>query len=476
QQDRLNYTSYSYNPLSALDSTGRGRTDGDYTWSNMGANLNYQHTFRAGREITADLDYIRYHSGGQQDLRNVTTLDDGLPGNSRQFFYGLPSNITIYTAKADYQHALKKRAKLEAGFKSSVVTNDNQSDYYSVNETQYTPDYRRSNHFLYRETIHAAYLNARKDWKRVAVQAGLRVENTQAQGQQLGNAIVTGSAFEKNYAGVFPMVQLRFKLDSTGENGLNLSLARRINRANYYQLNPFLFYRDNYSYTSGNPDLNPQYNYIAEIKYQYDQLLNVGLRYGYFTDLIFSTVQVIDNVFITLPENIGQGKNIALTTNVSFSPAKWWHLNTNLTYAHLALKGRIFTENLNSSVNVARINVLNQFKSSNNWSGELGGFYESRNLAGQTIIDPRYRINAAVQKEIFKRKGTLRLVIEDVFYSWRQQDRTLSLRQAESFHTNQMDTRRIGLAFSYRFGKESFARKRKYNDNAADEEKGRVGQ
>jgi hypothetical protein len=45
---------------------------------------------------------------------------------------------------------------------------------------------------------------------------------------------------------------------------------------------------------------------------------------------------------------------------------------------------------------------------------------------------------------------------------------------AYSFRTNDPDTRRIAISFSYNFGKETFSRKRKYNDDAADELKERA--
>jgi hypothetical protein len=60
------------------------------------------------------------------------------------------------------------------------------------------------------------------------------------------------------------------------------------------------------------------------------------------------------------------------------------------------------------------------------------------------------------------------------FHSWIRHNRSVSIKQAEFFQTNESDTQRVGVAFTYRFGKDTFARKRRHNDNAADDEKGRV--
>ncbi|MBD2754222.1 outer membrane beta-barrel family protein [Spirosoma validum] len=475
RQDRLDYISRRFNERYVVDSVGTGYTDGQYQWLNTGVNVNIQHKFgNTSRELTADLNYLNYTSRGEQALQNRVNLPDGTLFNRHQFLYRLPSDITIYTAKADYSHPLGNKAKFDAGFKSSVVSNDNDSQYFTQTGLSQTPDYGRSNHFLYRESIHAAYINTRKEWKRLAAQGGFQVENTQINGRQLGNSDVAETSFNRTYTSLFPTVFVSYKLDSTGSNTLTASIARRINRPNYQLLNPFLFYQDQYSFTTGNPYLRPQYHYQYELKYQHKQYVGIGIQYNRFTDVIFQMTEARDDVFITRPDNVARGYILALVSNVSFSPAKWWTVNANVTAARMALNGTVYSEALNPGIYHARVNLLNQFKFNKGWNGELNGFYATKDLAGQRITNPRYRVAAAVQKKVFQDKASIRLTFEDIFHSWQTNDRFVSLKQAESVRTNESDTQRIGLAFTYRFGKETFARKRTHTDNAADAEKGRV--
>lgn len=84
------------------------------------------------------------------------------------------------------------------------------------------------------------------------------------------------------------------------------------------------------------------------------------------------------------------------------------------------------------------------------------------------------RANAGVQKKIWKDKGSIRLSADDIFHSWIYHNKSIALKQAQFFQTSESDTQRIGIAFTYRFGKEDFARKRRHADNASDEEKGRT--
>lgn len=83
-------------------------------------------------------------------------------------------------------------------------------------------------------------------------------------------------------------------------------------------------------------------------------------------------------------------------------------------------------------------------------------------------------MSAAVQAKIIQGKGSVRLTLDDIFLSWKTNSQTVSLKQAEAFQRSVFDTRRIALAFTYRFGKEAFGRKRNHSDNGADSEKSRV--
>ncbi|GAB3938387.1 TonB-dependent receptor domain-containing protein [Larkinella terrae] len=475
RQERLDYSSLNFNSSSVLDSVGNGKTLGDFNWRNVGANVNFQHKFNtAGRELTADINYLNYHTDGNQNLTQYMRTADGRISNRNDFFYDLPSDISIYSAKADYTHPFKDKAALEAGFKTSLVNTDNNSQYFEVVNNAYLPDYGKSNHFIYRENINAVYINSRKEWRRIAAQLGFRLENTIANGHQLGNTEVKETSFDKNYTRLFPSAFVRYKLDTVGSNTLTISIARRINRPNYQSLNPFLFYRDNYSYTAGNPLLKPQYHLQYELKYQYKNSFGIAFQFNQFTDVIFQTTQAIDNIFITSPNNVARGRIIALAANLTQPLTKWWTLNANATFSNMQLNGMAYSEKLNPGINQARMNLINQLKFNKGWNGEITGFFVTKDLNGQRITNPRYRINTAVQKKILNDKGSVRLIVEDIFHSWIQNDRTVSLKQAEAFHTNVTDTRRIGMAFTYRFGKETFARKRRHTDNGADSEKGRV--
>lgn len=475
RKELMGYVSERYSAGDVLDSTGWGNGTTRSSWRQLNGNVNIQHKFdNAGKELTADVNYINYSNKGKQLLQNFVNSASGNQLSDNEFLYDLPSNIDIYTARADYSHPLKNKASLSAGLKTSFVENDNQSDYFAVDGGNHSPDYGRSNHFIYDENINAAYVNGRKDWKRFGMQLGLRFENTQIKGTQLGNAVVPASSFSNDYNGLFPTAFFSYKLDSLGRHTLAVNYARRINRPGYQQLNPFLFFIDQYSYNTGNPYLKPSYSNRGEVNYRYKQLVNVIAMFERNTDGITGATRNEDNILITRSENIATRQMAALLLYLNLNPAKWWTLNFHVAGARFETKGQLYTEKLDLHVYTWRTNMLSQFKLPDDWSVEVYAAYNAPNINWQRIVQARYWVNTAVQKKLLKGKASLKVNFEDIFHTLRWKDETKGLANAVAYHIGTNDTQRVGIAFSYSFGKEIFKRKRRYNDNTADDVKERA--
>lgn len=440
------------------DSTSIGNTYSDANWKNFSSNLNFLHRFdNKGHELSADASYITYSNKDAQNLNNDADF----------FYYKLLSDMQIFAAKADYVHPIG----IEAGIKSSFVKNDYDSRYYNEKWMQVDSN---SNHFIYDENINAGYINARKKWRRWGAQAGVRIENTNITGRQPGNTAIAPSLFKRSYTQAFPTVFLSYKLDSAGNHTLSWNLGRRVNRPNYQQLNPFIAYENNYTYGTGNPNLRPQTNYRTELKYQYKQWLGLGLQYNWFKDIIFTLSDVVDNIYISKPENVAKGYIAMLLVNLNLHPAKWWDLNANIMAGGMKLNGQAFSTKMNAGTYSARVRLYNQFNLSHGWSAEASGDYSGRNINGQDIINPRFILYAGIQKKLWNNKATLKLNAEDIFHSAGQNNHSDGVKDSYYSHRGIYDSQKIGLAFTYRFGKETFARKRNHSDNTADQEQERA--
>lgn len=451
---------------------GYGNTRNKDTRSNTGLGVNFLHNFaRKGRELSADVNYLRYEMDGRQEQLRYQQLANSQPEKEPVWLYQVPAAIHIYSAKADFVEPFSDKGRLEAGWKSSVVRNENTTDVLTGDNTPvYRPDL--SNHFIYEEFIHAAYVNAQQQWKRVGLMAGLRMEYTHSKGRQAGQVQTAGSDFSRSYADWFPNFSISYKLDTTRVRVLTLLYLRRINRPNYQQLNPFLFYRDNYSYTGGNPLLNPQFQNRIELKYQHGQQLWAGLSYNPFTGVIVPVTQVLHDTLITRPGNFRFGKMLLLNIGYNTRVTSWWSLNTTLRLSRIGLKGTIDGLPLQPNTNVLRWEFNNYFTFSASVSAELGSYLASADMNGQNATSAMFRMYAGVQKKIGE-KLSVRLSAEDIFGSWVYHNRSIGLKQADYIQTGCSDTQRFGVSLSWRFGKKPQQQKRE-REAAAEEEKGRI--
>ena len=442
----------------------------DNYWKNFSGNFNLRHVFDStGRELTADLDYSDYTSSSDQTLRNYyfdaygnkTAPSDTLLGK-------IPSDIKIYSGKADYSQNIGK-AKFEAGVKYSSVKTGNNAQYDSLKNNSLVHDYGRSNHFVYEEQIEAAYVNfsgsLSKKWD---AQAGLRLENTNSKGTQL----TTSQSFKRSYTQLFPTAYVSYKMNE--KNVFSLNYGRRIERPDYEDLNPFFFFLDKYTYQVGNPELKPQFSHNIELSHSYNNFLNTTVNYYKSTDLIQDIIEQNDAKKETYVKknNIAQQQQIGLAISAQVPVAKWFDLNVYTNVSSNIYKGIINNSYTKLSSTFMMANLSAQLNFGKGWKGSVDGFYRGKGLDGVFNINAMGAMNAGVSKTVLKNKGTLKFSMRDIF--WSQQARgSAQYGYVDTQFKESRDSRQGSLSFSYRFGKgKASAPKRKIG--GADEEKSRV--
>lgn len=459
---------YLKNAAGAVDSIAVANTAEDGSWKNKGVNLNLRHQFDSvGREFSMDVDYVNYNATNTQPFKSTVYFPDGGISNSNQLVGNLPSAIAIYSAKADYTHPLKNGIKIETGLKISFVNTDNTAGYFNIINEVKLPDYEKTNRFRYKENINAGYINASKDIKKWGFQLGLRLENTNYSGKQFGNPQRTDSAFSKNYVGFFPTSFISYKANT--KNQFTFSYGRRINRPAYEDLNPFMFYLDKYTYGQGNPFLRPSYANVLEASHTYNDWLTTTVNYSHTKDLFSELFQPNGFATIVKQSNFASVDNAGISVNIQKKLSPIW---TTIVYAEASYnqyRGLLYSNSSTSSGSNYIININNQFKFNKEWSAELSGFYRTKGIEGQITIDPLSQVNAGVQKEILKQKGSIKLTIRDAFFTMVQNGKINILNTDASFHQYN-DSRVLTLNFTYRFGKPMKAIQKRKTGGAGDEQ------
>ncbi|MDZ4796286.1 MAG: TonB dependent receptor [Bacteroidota bacterium] len=458
-------------PMKILLGRTLSSTTNDKKFNHVGTNINFRHVFDStGRELTIDADYLAYRSTNAQDLLNAYYNPNGSSSDASDTLLGsLPQQINIYTAKADYSHPLKNNAKFEAGIKTSFVKTNNDAVYDSLKNGIRVRDIGRSNHFLYDENVNAAYINySRPLSKKISAQFGLRLEHTNAR----GNQVTTGEKFSRNYVQLFPTAYLQYTANE--KNTFVLNYGRRIERPDYEDLNPFITFLDKYTFEQGNPNLRPQFAHNIELSHTYKGFLTTTLNYNNTTDIIEDVLEqnTLQNETFVRKSNIASRKQYGISVNAGGQIKKWWMANlwTNLYNNHY--KGIVNGDNISLGATTLQMNLSNQFKFEKGWSAEVSGFYTSPMIEGVFQIKGFGKVDMGITKQILKGKGTLKLSGRDIF--WTQKINGISrFSNIDAMFQQRRDSRQVALGFTYRFSKGKINNtKRKIG--GADDEKNRV--
>ncbi|MEO7046719.1 MAG: outer membrane beta-barrel family protein, partial [Ferruginibacter sp.] len=445
----------------------------DKTWTNGSVNLNYNYKIgKTGSELTANFDYIQYSSKHTQNLVNTTFDGIHVFQSKTTLQSSLPASINIKTAKIDYAHLLKAGGKWEAGIKTSFVNTDNTADFFDVINNVSNPNYQFSNRFKYKENINALYTNYSKDWIKFSLQAGLRAENTNSTGNQLGNVQISDSNFTRNYFSLFPTFHLAYHLDTTSTHVLGFSFGRRIERPNYQDMNPFTYPLDRFTFYGGNPFLQPTYSYNFELSHTYKNYLTTTLEYSIVENLIQETNEQRNNIFYSRPGNFGKQVIYGINVNFEFQFAKWWKLQLYTEFKNLGYKSIIYDQLLVENRFYWYIGPSNQFRITKTLNAELSASYQTRVLLAQFLTIPVWQMTAGLSQKVLQGEGTIKLKFSDMFYTNQPGGDIRNIANSQANWLSYLDSRVVTLGFSYRFNKGKSLAARL--SGGSDTEKGRV--
>lgn len=433
-------------------------------------NFNLKHTFDStGRELTTDLDYGQFNASTFQNINNANfNANDALIAADKLTTdqHGL---ITIRSLKADYVNPLKNNAKFEAGIKLSIVDSDNDVKFFDVTEETPVLDESRSNHFIYRENVNAAYVSYAKTFKKFDLQVGLRMEQTSTRGEQLA----TGEEFSRSYVNWFPSFVINRKLSD--QHQLSFSYAKRIDRPSYRQLNPFKIFVDPYTYVVGEPTLKPVLTNSYEINHTFLNKYVTSFSYA-------STREVITDIFVQddltkisyqTPANLQDFDQVNLGFFIPISIQKWLSASLNGSVYWNQYSSPLQGGNLLNDYTAWDARLNNTFTLGKGWSAELSGFYQSKNAWGLFIIRNLAQVSTGLQKVSKDKNATFKLAISDIFYTNRIA--VLVKYQNMDFFTDRTwDSKVATLSYTQRFGKNTVARSRQRNSGVEDERR-RVG-
>jgi outer membrane receptor protein involved in Fe transport len=455
----IRYEDYLFS-TSNLKSISTRRQDENEVEPNSEYSLVYKKSFeQKGHELIAEVKFLDNWESSQQTFTQNFFRPTGAEDISKAIIQKSPNDESEKQLlfQVDYVKPIGKEGKYELGLRSSFR---NMINDYLVTERNaagtYVPLVGLDNVFLYDENISAAYGIIGNKSNRISYQAGLRAEWTDVK----TTLQETQQVNPRKYMNFFPSAHIT--MDLANENAIQLSYSRRVRRPVYNDLSPFMTFSDSRNFSSGNPDLNPEFSDVFEIGH---------IKYfdkGSFTSSVYyrNTNGKIDRIrtvntdgnSINMPENLLWEKAFGTEFTSGYSPFKWWKLDFNFNLFHADIDGSNIRKTYKASTNSWFVRQTSRFMFSKNFDVQLRGNYEAPQKTAQGKRKSLSYVDFSMSKDVFKGNGTLNLNVLDVFNSRRLR----SITTGNNFYTEamfQQRRRQVNLTFNYRIKQAKQAKK-----------------
>ncbi|TCD07083.1 TonB-dependent receptor [Pedobacter frigidisoli] len=452
-----------------IDSTILADNPSSSKYKNQAYNLNFKSVIDTlGQEFSVDLDYAQYRSEEYTVYNNYFSDTDGFQYKIPLIFRNLtPSMIKIKAAKIDYSLPLNDKTKFDFGLKSSWVSTDNDFRFENLITSQWQNDLTRSNRFIYEENINAAYANFKHDFVSTGIEIGLRTEQTNSK----GNSVNEQKVVKRSYFDFFPSLSINQTLSEN--NQLGFSYSRRIDRPDYKSLNPFVYFVDLYTFSQGNPFLNPQYTNAFQLSYNYKKELNISLGYSITSNLIIDVLLPDDEkkILYQTVQNLDKQFSYDLTIGYPTTISKFWSMDNTVTSTYNQIKSANLggTDYDRKKVNF-NLNSSHNFTITPSASAELSGEFASAQIYGTYAIKPYYEIDFGLKKSFIDKRLNLKFAINDIFNS--RIGRISSALSNLNYSLSQKQESRIfRFSLNYTFGSNSIKATRDRKTSVTDEER-----
>ena len=453
----------------ASPATTQLRSEGASQVLSSAVSAYYKTAFAKEKTLRVGADYFDYAKDSRNDYATSLLDASGSASPANLLRDNSPARNSVKSVTADYAQPLYK-GTFEAGLKAISTTTDNDIQWEQAPAGQpWTPDLGKTNHFIYRENVQAAYATFSRAIKKVSLQVGLRAEQTTT----TGTSLTMNQTTERQYLNFFPSVSAQYSRSEKTQFGF--SYSRKIERFQFGIVNPFVTYISPYRYSQGNPNIMPSFSHNFEASYSYSSLVSASVGYSYFTNALVDSyqkddaTQVVINSFRNYPSADQFSANLTLMKPLLNNK---WQTVTNVGILYARVQGGPGTIGVGNASPAAMLSSNHTLVLRPGLKAEVSASYMSPLTFGGMAIRASYGGSLGVSQTVLKGQGTLTLNVTDVFNSQRNRYDVLAAG-INSQNVNKVESRFVKLNFSYKFGNQKVKASQR-RDTGVEAEKSRM--
>jgi outer membrane receptor protein involved in Fe transport len=342
--------------------------------------------------------------------------------------------------QADYVLPLDKNTQFEFGYRGNF--NNQETDYqvFQIQDGGFAKNTDLSNVLIYKEHINAFYSQYGKKFDAFSFLIGLRMEDSKIIVDQRN----INDYNQKKYTKFFPTLNLSYEFSDT--ESIIFGYSRRISRPRGRFLNPFPSRSSVANFFQGNADLDPSYSNTVDVGYlkRWDKVtFNTSIYYQKSTEVFTfiaedsgqkvivsegeSTTDFIEvPIIVRSPINIAENNRTGFEFTLSCNPSRKSRIFLNFNLYNSETIG------IHEGVDLGRTN-LSWFSRANakftifkdiDWQTQV--FFRGPRETAQSKSRGMIFASTALNKDIFKKKGTLSLRVSDLFNTAMYRSRTFT--------------------------------------------------
>ncbi|TAH41603.1 MAG: TonB-dependent receptor [Bacteroidetes bacterium] len=414
-------------------------------------NLDYRRTWTGSkRELSATAGYSSNQRSDKNENWSSTYAIGDIP-------YQKSDNENDYSSlilQADFMQPIAGIGKLEAGLKSTLRDIDNNQKLYSYDQASrvYLLNILKSDQFIYTEQVFGAYLMYTGNWKKLDYNAGLRAEQTLAEGDSK-SAMTT---FSNDYLSFFPSAFVKYNFSDQRE--LQLGYSRRVNRPETRSLNPYTDYSDSLFLRTGNPYIKPEFIQSYELAYStplgpVDMTATIYYRY---TDNMISRFRTLDTattVSTLSYVNFNSSENIGAELVLRYEYKRIGSVMGTANFYQNKIKAGNIESDLQSDSKQWNGRLNFNIKAGKSTSLQITANYMSPRVSPTSKFKGMSGVDAGIKQDLWKGKGSISLNVSDIFNT-----RNFRISHFDDFYlseyTRTRESRVATVSLSYRFGKQ----------------------
>jgi hypothetical protein len=422
------------------------------------------------RLMMLNVDFFQYGNNSTQTFSTNTYGEGALFLDFNSYQNGVIQGILSGSSSLDFDLPMDF-FEFKTGAKVSFIKNNSSINSFNLTSGEPVIDLTQTSEFQYTENTQALYASAEKEVGDFELQFGLRAEYTQTR----GISKTTNTFAENEYLKVFPTAYLAYAPNDN--HFFDLTYGRRIDRPAYWRLNPFRRFNSIYSYTEGNPFLQPSFYGNLEFTYAFKDALTFGMFYTQgtqgFNEITFVSPE--NSLQITTQQNFLTTHSTGFSVSYFFAVGSFWESSNDVTvYYNRSLSDNPATaRQVEGTTAYASTRNTFAFNKENTFSGELSYYYQFPEVDGIDIFKSYSGLSAGLQWKFFSRKLSVSCQMVDMLAS-QQYTFSNNINGVKQTSTRYWDTRQFIVGLNYSFGNAGDLKPKNTSSNS--DEKNRLNQ